>query len=532
MGELDIQLVAPEPCGLGRLTDPVGQTGDELGGSISLWGDRLAVGAVFADGLVVNSGRVALYRRPGVAWEFDQHIQAADGSSGDVYGASVSHDGQTLAVGAPGAGDGAAYVYDWDGSTYVFVTKLLPGVGGTDFGRVVAVQGDRLLVGAPLDDTAGFNVGSVYSYRQAGGAWNFQGIVAPVLDGALADGFGSAVEMDGDVAVVGSPGHGASGAVYILTKTAASWVIDTKLEPLDLPGSVGFGTAVAIEGDLVVAGTPYDHTEEVTAGAAYVFQRSGVFWSFFDKLTDPNSLDRDYLGYSVDIAPDGRVFLGAPGSELGTGMGIGRAVCFIPGPTRYARGPAYASPSPQPSEFVGRSVAFDGLSALAGATGSALPGAYTGSVLSWMPDDCGVAYCHGEGSCPCGNTSMAGGCANSLNLGGVLTTMGSNSVGADDLTLLASNLPSGFGIFIASENAQTLPFGNGLLCLGPGIIRLSAPLPVNAAGELGFFGVHAASLGAIDAGELWNFQGWYRDAGGPCLSSFNFTNAYALVFGP
>lgn len=35
----------------------------------------------------------------------------------------------------------------------------------------------------------------------------------------------------------------------------------------------------------------------------------------------------------------------------------------------------------------------------------------------------------------------------------------------------------------------------------------------------------------ILAGEPWNFQGYYRDPGGPGGSGFNLTNGLSILFG-
>jgi hypothetical protein len=155
-------------------------------------------------------------------------------------------------------------------------------------------------------------------------------------------------------------------------------------------------------------------------------------------------------------------------------------------------------------------------------------------------------FCFGEeGACPCGNTSLVGGCANSTGNGGVLDAVsGSASVVADDLVLAASNLPVGnFAIFIAAEGHKATPFLDGNLCVG-GLtyktVRHSAPTVVPPSGVLTLGpGIVATSnsntiglpaIVGIDAGESWFFQTYYRDPSGPCGTQANLTNAVAVTF--
>lgn len=150
-----------------------------------------------------------------------------------------------------------------------------------------------------------------------------------------------------------------------------------------------------------------------------------------------------------------------------------------------------------------------------------------------------------EASCPCGNVAPASGCVNSTGVGAQLEVVaGTTSVVADDLVLLAHDLPVGeFAIFIAAQGHQSMPFADGRLCVGgPGYktVRYTAPTLVPATGALRLGpGLVALSnsnhvglpaIVGIDAGESWFFQTYYRDAAGPCGTGANLSNAVALTF--
>jgi len=156
-------------------------------------------------------------------------------------------------------------------------------------------------------------------------------------------------------------------------------------------------------------------------------------------------------------------------------------------------------------------------------------------------------YCDcGAGLGPCGNgvdSNVPGGCLNSL--GGkafFFYNGGSLSIGADDLILGAGNLPNfQFGLVYMGPNQTQIPFGDGLRCVAGGNIGLFR-FPVQDIANTGQLvlgpGIvahsHAnfAPTGHIQAGQTWNFQGWYRDPGGPCGSGFNLTNGLRVTFTP
>ena len=148
----------------------------------------------------------------------------------------------------------------------------------------------------------------------------------------------------------------------------------------------------------------------------------------------------------------------------------------------------------------------------------------------------GDSYCVGDGSstsCPCGNGSLSGGCANSTGAGGTLTAYGSASLSADDLSFTASSLIPTQPILLfvgnnAVNNGAGNPFGDGLRCAGGGVRRLGVKF-CDSTGSASW-GPGLSANGAWSAGDVQRFQGWYRDAGGPCGSTFNLTQGIELAF--
>jgi hypothetical protein len=155
--------------------------------------------------------------------------------------------------------------------------------------------------------------------------------------------------------------------------------------------------------------------------------------------------------------------------------------------------------------------------------------------------DPGTAYCFADGTgavCPCGNYSWSeSGCVHSGGVGGVLSTVGSTSVGSDSLRCTSQFLPALrpallFTGSLAVNGGAGQPFGDGLLCAGGTIQSLGVQI-TDAAG-LAEWGPGLASQGAFAAGETRHFQTWYRDPGSdsPCGTGFNLTNGMAIVLTP
>ncbi|MCZ6654700.1 MAG: FG-GAP repeat protein [Planctomycetota bacterium] len=135
-------------------------------------------------------------------------------------------------------------------------------------------------------------------------------------DAAAYDRFGHSVAIDGTVAVVGSPqdndkGNN-SGSVYVTRDLDNDACIEgteeATITPSDAAANDQFGAAVAIAGDFIVVGAPYDNDDGGNSGSAYVFKYSGTTWEpDGPKLHASDAAGGDVFGWSVAISGDGSV---------------------------------------------------------------------------------------------------------------------------------------------------------------------------------------------------------------------------------
>ena len=215
--------------------------------------------------------------------------------------------------------------------------KLTAGdaAAGDFFGDAVAISGDTVVVGAPLDDL-GVDAGSAYVFeRNAGGANNW-GQVAKLTAGDPAPDvqFGSSVAISGPTLVVGAPGPedgNITGSVYVFVGGGSTWTEQAKLTASDPEAGDGFGKQVAISdvNTVVVGAELHDGSLGLNSGAAYVFELSDSTWIEVVKLTAFDAEALDEFGASVAIGGAGNsVVVGAVADHHGGKSDAGSAYVF------------------------------------------------------------------------------------------------------------------------------------------------------------------------------------------------------------
>ena len=323
-------------------------------------------------------------------------LVAADAASGDEFGTSVAIDGDTVVIGASGAGGnrGAVYVLRTTdgGATYGQVAKLTASdaaAGDWGFGHSVAIDGDTVVVGADKDDNY---AGSVYVFRTSdGGATYGQVAKLTASDAASDDYFGWSVAIDGDTVVVGAwgddDGGSSSGSVYVFLTTdgGATYGQLAKLTASDAAASDKFGYSVAIDGGTIVVGA--DQYYSSGSGAAYVFLTTdgGVTYGQVAKLTAADGASGDEFGHSVAIAGDTVVV----GASVGDAAYVFRT---SNGGVTYGQVAKLTASDAAAYDRFGHSVAIDGDTVVVGAIGDDDGGSVSGSAYVFHTSDGGATY--------------------------------------------------------------------------------------------------------------------------------------------
>lgn len=213
-----------------------------------------------ADNSLYNSGAAYVFVRRGDAWVQQAYVKASNAGQSDLFGmtVAVSADGNTMAVSAP-----------WERSAAT-------GIGGD--------QSDDSLPQA----------GAVYVFTRSGDSWSQQAYVKASNTGRRAD--NSELLADGDQFgfSVALSGDGNTMAVGATTE--------------DSP-------ATGINGD-------QGNDSAQSAGAVYVFARTGNTWTQQAYIKGSNTEAGDLFGYDVSLNFDGNLLAAAGYDEDGPGRAV------------------------------------------------------------------------------------------------------------------------------------------------------------------------------------------------------------------
>jgi len=366
--------------------------------AMDIFGDTLVVGVPYDDrgktgtsdeATTPDTGVVYVFQRTPDGWQQVMQLRASNAALRNNFGYSVDLDHDTLVVGAPGEasltqqidGDptqypgggqdtGAAYVFvrksgQWQQQTYL---KAFNATMGAYFGESVAIDGDRIVVGAsgekclafgadpdpvPPSDEGGAS-GAAYVYLRDGDSWSLDTYLKST-NTRQDQRFGTRVALRGDTIAVTAPNDASAstvvngdqflaggmygGAVYTYVLHGKKWWSEAYIKPPNYHADLDFGRALALGDGILVVGASGDRSrsryvdgDEFDAvgatwyhsnldnsisfhGAAYVFERdSTVGWQKTAYLKASNSDGQDGFGMSVSLLGD-YLAVGAPGAN-------------------------------------------------------------------------------------------------------------------------------------------------------------------------------------------------------------------------
>lgn len=349
---------------------------DSFGFSVAVSGDTVVVGAVSEAGAgtgingsqtqnetsAKNAGSVYVFVRNGTGWTQQAYLKGSNTETEDQFGYSVAISGDTIVVGArseassatgidgnqnnnSAAGAGAVYVFVRTGTTWAqqAYIKASNTDAGDQFGQSVAIAGDTLVVGAPMEDSASIdidgeqddesaeNAGAAYIFLRSRTTWTQQAYVK-ASNTKSGDNFGQTTVISANTIGIGAPAEDSSatgidgnqddtlaseaGAVYVFERSGSGtvWAQQAYIKASNTDAGDAFGSALAISGNTLAVGALREassasgvngnQTDNSASGsgATYVFLRSGTVWSQQAYLKASNPGTEDLFGYAVALS--------------------------------------------------------------------------------------------------------------------------------------------------------------------------------------------------------------------------------------
>ena len=294
----------------------------EFGNRVAISGDTVVVGAPVA-------GAAYVYVRNSGVWAQQAKLvgnNTQGGPFGDAFGI-VAISGDTIAVGAQYEDSSSAATQDNSvsdaGAVYVFVRDGVvwtqqsflkaPTVTATEwFGHTLALEGDTLAVGGPLNSGTAIRAGVVYILTRSGTTWTHRAVLQASRPSAEAR-FSDSLDMRGDTLVAG----GNANAVFVFQGAADAW---TQPAEIHAPGEltdVHFGGSVSLAGPCLAVGASSDSGDAAStlvahninaqgAGAAFVLcsDASRTTWTPTAYVKAANATAQDAFGYGVALSED------------------------------------------------------------------------------------------------------------------------------------------------------------------------------------------------------------------------------------
>ncbi|MEK7950058.1 EF-hand domain-containing protein [Luteolibacter soli] len=313
-----------------------GTAREDFGWSLAVSGTTLLVGAPGDTAYFPSNtdlhGSAFVFEKSGESWNQTAKLIAPDGADQDLFGAAVALDGDRAIVSAPDDDEGGGMM---EGSVHAFTksagnwshVQMIRATGtgyNAAFGSAIALEGDTLLVGAPLADGPGRAYeGGVFEFTASGGSWSMKGRLSPAMDGVI--GFGRSVLLNGGQAIVGAPGWelyspSPAGSVHFFQRSGNAW---SESEPLLAPNgyqgdTFGFPLVLGGQNLLVGMGSAGSYANYTINGAecVHVFSGSGGTWQPEAVLRPTDGGDQSYLGTAVAIDGD-RCVIGLPYDDSG-----------------------------------------------------------------------------------------------------------------------------------------------------------------------------------------------------------------------
>ena len=286
--------------------------GDLLGWSFATSGEKLIVSALSVT--EATGGHFSLFSTPyTIPLEIHQKVQPSRPQFGNEFGYSLSFDGDSIVIGAPGEDDlirqdcGAVYLYRMDENTMTSY-KVIPAQrsDGDRFGQTVMLEGDFIFVGSPSGDGRSPSSGLTHVFKLKEEDLSIEEIynILPP-DAGSSQKFSQNLFTIGNFVFISSPGSGDFGVVYVYKQTSSSnvWelVHSIHLDQFSEKLSRGDNISLHVNSGILALGLEKESSEEPESGAIQTLYNPA--WDVSSYTQIPPFFENNTL-LEVDIEED------------------------------------------------------------------------------------------------------------------------------------------------------------------------------------------------------------------------------------
>lgn len=278
-------------------------------GDLDLAHSRIAIGCPSDDQVGPDAGRVKIYAHDAEGWTNEGIIVPPSDQAPHRFGYSLSLQGDNLLV---AAWNGVVYAYrfgdvGWESVDFPGVPKPA-GLELEWAGTSMDLDGDTAFVNALFVDSERYYVGEVYEYTWSQSGWTITSrLTSP--DGVRGRFGEMLLDIEGDRLLIGDfiddSGAPLAGSAYLYSRTNGVWSLDQRVTPPDSQERQAFGFAGALVDDTALIGAPFDNELASWAGAAYIYQADGTTWSLVRKLHSPDPSRKEFFGGYVGASTSG-----------------------------------------------------------------------------------------------------------------------------------------------------------------------------------------------------------------------------------
>jgi hypothetical protein len=314
-----------------ELTAAAASNNDGLGASVSIGEGVIAAGAPGDDDMGNGAGSAIVFRWTDGSWSEETVLHGSNTDVGDQFGSTLVMDGTRMAVAAPmGEPDettgaaGQVYVFGDDGTSWTEHNVVSPVSGdeGDAFGTSIALDGDRMLIGSPGNDSVALNAGAARFFDYDLSGWQPSDMKLTDPNGLAHDAFGTSADFDSGWAAVGAPlsstaGPSDAGSVVLFREVNGIWTHHDTLVASNARAGDRFGSQLALDGSVLLIGSPYyDGSNPIlgNTGQVYVFVLEDDTWTEAGTV-QPLFPEIGMLAGSAIGMRGGRAIIGAPGAD-------------------------------------------------------------------------------------------------------------------------------------------------------------------------------------------------------------------------